>query len=314
MKSSLAIRCLASTLLTLSLAPFSSSHYAHARASTHPSEHVPSRVAFDRSHERDDLGALSEFDERENHTRLEKRGAMTIAYRSNAENADLNHAYQDMVYFVGYIYNNWARVDPNIFETYFHPFHVTKVQQVAYTILRMAQPGGITDMAGNLQAYRPTDLSEILLLREHGTAPNLAQSFNVAPRALDPKIAIYDFGWQVLRNRRFLSDYPADCSKIGSKVDYRMQFLGGLLFHEVLHFYNVGQLAWGTVLQAGEFIDDQEGDFCGSSKAYGPYQARLLREVTMVKPSSTMRITFGSSSTLTGPWCARRACPLLPPP
>lgn len=40
----------------------------------------------------------------------------------------------------------------------------------------------------------------------------------------------------------------------------------------------MGQLAWGTVLQAGEFIDDQEGDFCGSSKAYGPYQARLLRE------------------------------------
>ena len=67
------------------------------RASTHPSEHVPSRLAFDRSHERHHLGALSGFDERENHTRLEKRGAMTIAYRSNAENADLNHAYQDMV-------------------------------------------------------------------------------------------------------------------------------------------------------------------------------------------------------------------------
>ena len=89
-------------------------------------------------------------------------------------------------------------------------------------------------MAGNLQAYRPTDLSEIVLLRKHGLAPTLAQSFNIASRALDPKIAIYDFGWQVLRNRRFLSDYPADCSKIGSKVDYRMQFLGGLLFHEVL--------------------------------------------------------------------------------
>ncbi|KAL9066906.1 MAG: hypothetical protein Q9161_007238 [Pseudevernia consocians] len=223
---------LASALLILSLAPFSLSHHSYPDPSE--PENGPSRVTFDRFHERYDLRDLNEFDEPENHTRLEKRGAMRVSYRTNAENADLNHAFQDMIDFVGYVYNNWARVDPNIFETYFLPLHVTKVQQVAYTILRMAQDGGITDMPQNLQAYRPTDLSEIVLLRERGLPPTLAQSFNVAPRALDPKIAVYDFGWQVLRNRRFLSDYPADCSKIGSKVDYRMQFLGGLLFHEVL--------------------------------------------------------------------------------
>lgn len=89
-------------------------------------------------------------------------------------------------------------------------------------------------MAPNLPAFRPTDLSETVLLREHSVPPVLAASFNVAPRARDPKIAIHDFGWQVLRSRRFLSDCPADCSKISSKVDYRMQFLGGLIFHEVL--------------------------------------------------------------------------------
>lgn len=232
MRPSLAIRSLASALLILSLAPSSLSHDSYPDPSG--PKNGPSRVAFDRIHERYDLKDPNEIDEPENHTKLEKRGAMRISYRTNTENADLNHAFQDMINFVGYVYNNWARVDPNIFETYFHPFHVAKVQQVAYTILRMAQDGGITDMPRNLQGFRPTDLSEIVLLRERGYPTRLAETFNYAPRALDPKIVIYDFGWQVLRNRRFLSDYPADCSKIGSKVDYRMQFLGGLLFHEVL--------------------------------------------------------------------------------
>lgn len=236
MRPFLAFRFLTSALLVLSSAPFSLSHHSHSDASTRSSEHgnFPLRAEVERFREHHDLGDLNEFDEPENHTRLEKRGDMRVAYRTNSENDDLTHINQDMLTFVGYVYNNWARVDPNIFEIYFNPTHVIKVQQVGYTVLRMGQPGGITDMANNLQAFRPTDLSEIVLLREHGVPPILAQSFNVAPRALDPKIAIYDFGWQVLRNRRFLSDYPADCSKIGSKVDYRMQFLGGLLFHEVL--------------------------------------------------------------------------------
>lgn len=231
MRPSLAIACLVSALFSLGLIPLSASHRSHPEAGTYPSEHekLPSRATFDRFHEHHEQGNLNEFDEPENQTRLEKRGPMRVSYRTNSEDADLNHIYQDMLTFVGFVYNNWARVDPNIFETYFHPFHVTKVQQVAYTVLRMAQPGGITDMAGNLQGFRPTDLSQIVLLREHGVPPILAQSFGVTSRGLDPKIAIYDFGWQVLGNRRFLSDYPADCSKIGSKVDYRMQFLGGLV-------------------------------------------------------------------------------------
>ena len=230
------IRFLTSALLVLSSAPFSLSHHSHPDASTRSSEHgkLPFRAQVERFREHHDLGDLNGFDEPENHTRLEKRGDIRVSYRTNSENADLNHMYQDMLYFVGYVYNRWARVDPNIFETYFNPTHVIKVQQVAYTILRMARPGGITDVPNNLQAFRPTDLSEIVLLRERGVSPTLAQAFNVGSRGLDPRIAVYDFGWQVLRNRRFLSDYPADCSKIGSKVDYRMQFLGGLLFHEVL--------------------------------------------------------------------------------
>ena len=236
MRSPLATRYLASALLILTLAPLSSSHYSHPEAGAHQGEHEnsPSHVKFERFHEKHDLRDLNEFDDPENHTRLEKRGPIRVAYRTDSEKADLNHAYQDMLTLVGFVYNNWAQVDPDIFDVYFHPFHVTKVKQVAYTILRMAQPGGITDMPGSLQAFRPTDLSDIVLIREHGVPPILAESFNVGSRGLDPKIAIYDFGWQVLRNRRFLSDYPADCSKIGSKVDYRMQFLGGLLLHEVL--------------------------------------------------------------------------------
>ena len=162
---------------------------------------------------------------------LEKRGALIISYRTGSENADLNQAYQDMLTLVGYVYNNWQQIDVNIFNIYFHSFHNTKVKRVASTILQMAQPGGITNMPKNMQLLRPIDLNEIILIREHGMPLNLtlAQSFNVANVLLpgqNPKIVIYDFGWQVLKNRRFLSDFPADCSKIGSKVDYRMQFLG----------------------------------------------------------------------------------------
>ena len=230
------LRALCSVFLVLSLTPSSLSHYGHPVAGTSPQEHdeFPLRAEVERFRKRHSLEYLNEFDEPENHTRLEKRGSMRVSYRTSFENADLIHMNQDMLYIVGYVYDRWAQVDPNIYEIYFNPVHVIKVQQVAYTVLRMGQPGGITDMDPHLQAFRPTDLSEIVLLREHGTPPTLAQSFGVRPRDLDPKIAIYDFGWQVLRNRRFLSDYPADCSKIGSKADYRMQFLGGLLFHEVL--------------------------------------------------------------------------------
>lgn len=237
MKPFLAIHFLNPVLLFLSSAPFSLSHHSHPDAGTRSSDHdnFPLRAEVERFRKHHDLGDLNEFDEPANHTGLEKRGPMRVSWRTNSENADLNHMYQDMVTFVGFVYNNWARVDPNIFETYFNPTHVIKVQQVAYTVLRMAQPGGITDMPGNLQIYLPTDLSQIVLMRNRGLSPILAQAFKVRSRGdLDPRIELYDFGWQVLRNRRFLSDYPADCSKIGSKVDYRMQFLGGLLFHEVL--------------------------------------------------------------------------------
>ena len=236
MRPFLAIRFLSSALLVLSSAPFSLSHHSHPDASIRSSErgNFPLRTEVERFRAHHDLGDFNEFEEPENHTRLEKRDPIRVSYRTISENADLNHMYQDMVTFVGYVYNNWARLDPNIFEIYFNPTHVIRVQQVGYTVLRMGQPGGITNMPTNLQHFRPTDLSDIVLLRERGVSPTLAQAFNVGSRGLDPRIAIYDFGWQVLSNRRLLSNYPADCSRIGSKVDYRMQFLGGLLFHEVL--------------------------------------------------------------------------------
>lgn len=54
--------------------------------------------------------------------------------------------------------------------------------------------------------------------------------------------------------------------------------MGLLLNLPYSHFYNVGQLAWGKVLQEDEMIDDQAGNFCGGTKAYGPFQARELRD------------------------------------
>ena len=237
MRQCLSTRSLASTLLILSLVRFSLSLHSHPADDTHQSEpgNVPPHALFKRFPEHQDLGRLNEYEEPENHTRLEKRGAIRVSYRTNVENADLYHAYQDMLYLVDYVQSRATQINPNIFDVYFHPFHATKVMKVAKTILQMAQPGGITSVPMDLQLYRPTDFSEIVLLREHGgVAPVLGEAFNYRSRALDPRIVIYDFGWQVLRNRRFLSDYPADCSKIGSKVDYRMQFLGGLILHEVL--------------------------------------------------------------------------------
>lgn len=223
-------------LFTLSLVHFALSHSSHSSTGDHLSNHEgpPSDPVFERFHERHDLETPNAIDESENYTRIEKRGAIRVAYRTNVENANLYNAYQDMLYLVEFVYNNWKEIDPYILDTYFHPFHLPRVKKVAAMILQMARQGGVVDIAPNLQVFKPTDFNQIVLLREHGVGTLLAEAFEVGSRQNDPKIVIYDFGWQVLKNRRFLSDFPADCSKIGSKVDYRMQFLGGLIFHEVL--------------------------------------------------------------------------------
>lgn len=170
-------------------------------------------------------------DEKQNETVLRKRGEMRIIGRTADEEADLNQGYQDMLTLINYINSNFDSIDAAIFDVYFDPSQRAKVKAVASTIIAMSQSGGITNMARSMRQYRPADLNDIALLRDHGTPPTLAQAINTGTAVFDPAIYIYDFGWQVLY-RRLLSEYT--CAMLDQKVNYKMQFLGGLIFHEVL--------------------------------------------------------------------------------
>lgn len=108
---------------------------------------------------------------------------------------------------------------------------------------------------------------------------------------------LQDFGRQVLGNTNSLSDCPADCSKIGSKVDCRIQSLDGLIFHEIYcEWYKDRKLkaihqncckttsvtwtSWHMTLfyrpPKSSTIEDCK--FCGVTKTYGPWQVRMLRD------------------------------------
>ncbi len=190
MRSSLAIRYLASALLTLSLASLSSSHHSHPEAGTHQAEleNSPSHVQFERFHEHHDLRDLNDFDEPENHTRLEKRGAMRVSYRTDSEKRRSESRISRPINLRRLCLQQLGSSRPQHLRDLFPPLSTSpRSSKLRTPFCAWPKPGGITDMPGNLQAFRPTDLSEIVLIRERGLPPTLAQSFNVAPRALDPK-------------------------------------------------------------------------------------------------------------------------------
>jgi len=200
-----------------------------------------------------DVQDVDEHDIPENHTLLErslhKRGSISIAYPRGRESdsVDLQHEYNDFLTLIARIYSNWNTIPDATFNVYFHPADKDRVKAVLDTLIGMAQPGGLgAHLAPNLQPFKPWDFSQIVLKRTHGYPlfPILAQSFNFVPnpaRTEQQTIKIYDFGWQVLYHR-FLNQYT--CRDIGPKVNYKFQFLGGLILHEVLHFRNVVQIAW----------------------------------------------------------------------
>ena len=94
-------------------------------------------------------------------------------------------------------------------------------------------------------------------------------------------------------------------------------------------------MAWNTILNEGEEINDQDGHFCGVRNAYGPYQARKLREkdysLALINNENygwfflvSLCILVGNDrgrkdplsvdSTRTGRWCVRRRYLQLPRP
>ena len=119
------------------------------------------------------------------------------------------------------------------------------ITAVFQTVLDMSQPGGTQAQDPALRQYGPTALDQITVKRVHGGQPLnpgtgavLADSDNVSINDMStgaiPTTQVYDWGWQVLY-RRFR--YEIDCSMIGPKVNYKMQFLGGVLLHEILYVF-----------------------------------------------------------------------------
>lgn len=71
-----------------------------------------------------------------------------------------------LMQFVSWVYSDGVQVDFVICGIYSRRLQVAKVTLVAYSIVRTAeqgrQGGGVADIAGKLQAFRPADLDEIV--------------------------------------------------------------------------------------------------------------------------------------------------------
>ena len=103
------------------------------------------------------------------------------------------------------------------------------------TVRRMALPNGFRPANSRWDHVGPYDLGEITIQRPNGGYPKLAESFNVRAANVPqyPFINIYNFGWGALWKRRRAD---LECGKdIGPKVNFKMHFLGSLLFHEVMY-------------------------------------------------------------------------------
>ncbi|KAL8868536.1 MAG: hypothetical protein Q9174_004926 [Haloplaca sp. 1 TL-2023] len=194
---------------------------------------------------------------------------------SSAKLTSSQQAWVDLSNVVDVVVQN---PNPNVLQNYFDPGDAGDVANVFQTIQGMIAPGGVQNPPN--AGLGPTDLQEIQVLRTNAGCGNLVLAFSEAvgtsTNVRNPrKITICDFGWNVLY-RRLRRDLT--CEMIGPKVNYKMQFLGPLLLHEVLHFNNVGNMAWNNVLGPNAVIDDMPGNFPCFSKAYGPYEAMQLRQ------------------------------------
>ncbi|KAL8945831.1 MAG: hypothetical protein Q9222_007686 [Ikaeria aurantiellina] len=206
---------------------------------------------------------------------LEKRGYFNFNnVPLGGDRTILLAAFQDLRDLVNTVV---ANPNPGVLQNYFDPNDAGDVANVFQTVQQMIGIGGVPNPPH--PGFGPTDLANIQIRRSNeGCGPLvLAYSQGVATlsAANTRLITICDFGWNVLfkRLRRDI-----ECSDIGPKVNYKMQFLGGIMLHEILHFNNVGNIAWNLVLGPDQVIDDQPGNFPCFNKAYGPYEATSLRQ------------------------------------
>ena len=122
----------------------------------------------------------------------------------------------------------------NVLQNYFDPDDAGDVANVFQTVQGMIAPGGVQSPPN--AGLGPTDLQEIRILRNNARCQPLVLAFSEAvgtsTNARNPRqITVCDFGWNTLY-RRLRRDLT--CDMIGPKINYKMQFLGPLLLHEVL--------------------------------------------------------------------------------
>ena len=164
---------------------------------------------------------------------LRRRGEFLLSSVSAGDATILRQAFVDMLELVNFVAMN---PNPRIFQRYFDPQYVADVNAIFATVRDMAADGGIPRPANGAKKVRPYDISEITILRGEGKLPNVAFSLNTRPQPAndDPQtITVTSFGWGALWR---LLRGDLECGRdIGPKVDYKMHFLGSLLFHEVLY-------------------------------------------------------------------------------
>ncbi|KAL8688780.1 MAG: hypothetical protein Q9218_005395 [Villophora microphyllina] len=221
-------------------------------------------------------GSYGYLVEPEGHKILGKRGLFDLSLVSGGTASIIQQAWVDLSNVVNVVV---ANPNQNVLQNYFDPNDAADVANIFTTLQQMIAPGGVQNPPN--QGLGPTDLQQIQVRRTNDGCENplvLAYSVGLgtSTNARNPRqITICDFGWNVLY-RRLRRDIT--CDMIGPKINYKMQFLGPLLLHEILHFNNVGNMAWNTLLGANEVIDDMPGNFPCFNKAYGPYEAMQLKQ------------------------------------
>ncbi|KAL8965295.1 MAG: hypothetical protein Q9183_003927 [Haloplaca sp. 2 TL-2023] len=162
---------------------------------------------------------------------LDKRGLFDLSEVSGGDASIIQQAWVDMSNLVDIVVQN---PNQNVLQNYFDPNDAGDVANVFGTVQGMIAPGGVQNPPN--AGLGPTDLQQIRIRRTNEGCGALVLAFSegigTSTNVRNPRqITICDFGWNVLY-RRLRSDLT--CDMIGPKINYKMQFLGPLLLHEVL--------------------------------------------------------------------------------
>ncbi|KAL8685685.1 MAG: hypothetical protein Q9218_007601 [Villophora microphyllina] len=166
----------------------------------------------------------------DNDTSLVKRTIWDLSDMTGGDKTIVIQAFNDMSEVVKEVVEN-----PNlaVLANYFDTGDAEDVAKVFQTVQAMLQPGGVPNPP--FPGYKPTNLNQVKIRRQGlltGCGPGVL-AFTNGHSGTESEMAtiICDFGWNVLY-RRLRQDLT--CDKIGPKINYKMQFLGPLLLHEVL--------------------------------------------------------------------------------